>query len=206
MQDRKSHVATPNAGASQGADQRRRKLLAIGASSALLMSAASRPVWASSRCTPSALASANLSGQHTFEGCGISAGWWINFKDRWPISVQPSMLFHAFFDFVKVAANNGNGVGNQTLLFGNLTLGQVIDLSGANNQTNPHNIGMHVVAALLNATQFQAIPPQPGYPYTPAEVIEMYDAMNGQPASAFAVLKTTLEMANNMYDDITDKP
>ncbi|HQV91433.1 MAG TPA: alpha/beta hydrolase, partial [Phycicoccus sp.] len=73
------------------------------AASPLLLSVASRPVWAQGgMCTPSALASANLSGQHGFTGCGISAGFWKTKKNWWP--TPSNTAFHSIFP--KIRYNN----------------------------------------------------------------------------------------------------
>lgn len=177
----------------------RRKLVAGGMAAPLLMTVAGRPVWAGgTRCSPSALASANLSGRHTFPGCGISAGWWSRQQNwsKWPLPASPGTMFHSVFVAVKYKG---------AVLYKDKTLGQVILLSGANDN-NPSNLGMHLVAAYLNALQFPMQGGQPGYPYTVNQVVDGYNALDGKPEDAFAIFKGTLEAANNLYDSITDKP
>ncbi|MHB1428580.1 MAG: hypothetical protein ACYCVW_07785 [Rhodocyclaceae bacterium] len=177
----------------------RRKLVAGGMVAPLLMTVAGRPVWAGgTRCSPSALASANLSGRHTFAGCGISAGWWARTKNwsKWPPPATPGTMFHSVFVAVKFDGK---------VLYKDKTLGQVISMPGSSVH-NPSNLGMHLVAAYLNALQFPTQGGQPGYPYTVNQVVDGYNALDGKPVDAFAIFKATLEAANNLYDPITDKP
>lgn len=177
----------------------RRKLVAGGIVAPLLMTVAGRPVWAGgTRCSPSALASANLSGRHTFAGCGISSGWWARTQNwsKWPPPATAGTMFHSVFVAVKY-----KGV----VLYKDKTLGQVISMAGASDD-NPSNLGKHLVAAYLNALQFPTQGGQPGYPYTVNQVVDGYNALDGQSESAFAIFKSTLEAANDLYDPITDKP
>lgn len=177
----------------------RRKLVAGGMVAPLLMTVAGRPVWAGgTRCSPSALASANLSGRHTFAGCGISSGWWARTQNwsKWPPPATAGTMFHSVFVAIKY-----KGV----VLYKDKTLGQVISMEGASDD-NPSNLGKHLVAAYLNALQFPTQGGQPGYPYTVSQVVDGYNALDGQSESAFAIFKSTLEAANDLYDPITDKP
>lgn len=178
----------------------RRRLIVGGMATPLLMSIASRPAWAGGggMCTPSALASANVSGQHTFAGCGISAGWWKTHKNRWPIPHTTS--FHAVFFKVmhggQVLYQKPNGTSK--------TLGEVIDMSGANN--NPGNLAMPLIGAYLNALSFPTAGGQPGYPYLPEQVVGGFNSLHNKPTSDFEAFKNTLDAANNLYDSITSKP
>ncbi|MEW6513477.1 MAG: hypothetical protein AB1443_05700 [Pseudomonadota bacterium] len=177
----------------------RRKLVAGSMVAPLLMTVAGRPVWAGGmRCSPSALASANLSGRHSFEGCGISAGWWSRRKNwiKWPPPATSGSLFHSVFFAVKYKGK---------VLYKDKTLGQVISMTGATDN-NPSNLGLHLVAAYLNALQFPTQGGQPGYPYTASQVVNSYNALDGGTSDAFAIFKSTLEAANNLYDPFTDKP
>lgn len=177
----------------------RRKLVGGGMVAPLLMTVVGRPVWAGgTRCSPSALASANLSGRHTFAGCGISAGWWARTQNwsKWPLPATPGTMFHSVFVAVKYDGK---------VLYKDKTLGQVISMAGAGD-ANPSNLAMHLVAAYLNALQFPTQGGQPGYPYTVSQVVDGYNALDGKPESAFTIFKSTLEAANNLYDPITDKP
>lgn len=177
----------------------RRKLVAGGMAAPLLMTVAGRPVWAGgARCSPSALASANLSGRHTFAGCGISAGWWAHTQNfsKWPPQATSGTPFHSVFSGVKYKG---------AVLYEHKTLGQVISMTGAGDD-NPGNLGKHLVAAYLNALQFPTQGGRPGYPYTVNDVVNGYNLLDGGTETAFITFKTTLEAANNLYDPITDKP
>jgi len=181
--------------------KKRRKLLTGGAATSILMTVASRPAWAAgSQCTPSALASANLSGEDGFEGCGISAGWWKNKTNRWPIS--SSTAFHSIFGAVRynnvVLFKNTNGT--------DLTLAQVINFSASNAPTNPKNIAMHLVGAYLNALQFPNLYGNAGYAYSAQAVVNMFNSLDNAALSAFDTVKTTLETANDQFDSSTPKP
>lgn len=181
----------------------RRKLIAGGVAGSLLMTVASRPVWAGGNmCTPSALASANLSGQHTFTGCGISAGWWKNKTERWPASVPSGSLFSTIFASVTYT---------NKVLYERKTLLEVIRFDANDHDNNPKNLGFHLVAAYLNAVQFPSQGGRPGYAFTATQVKNAYSAIDalGSDAdkkTAFLTLKNTLEAANDKYDAFTAKP
>ncbi|MEZ5490754.1 MAG: hypothetical protein R3F50_10590 [Gammaproteobacteria bacterium] len=183
-------------GAAVNVDLRRRRILAAGASSSLLLSIASRPAWAQGgMCTASAVASANASGGYDFAGCGISAGWWKNNKDRWPI--PPTTLFHSLFAYVEYE--------NEGILYDGLTLGEVIDLNG-NRDPVQGNFGFPLIGALLNATQFPPSPSTPGYAFTAQQVIDAYNALHEAAPALFQALAGTLDTANNQFDASTGKP
>lgn len=176
-------------------DARRRRLLAAGATSSLVLTIASRPAWAQGgMCTASALASANASGGYDFDGCSISAGWWTNFKDRWPIDA--STPFHNVF----AAVTYGDDI-----LYNGYTLGGVIDLTGGSDPVQGI-FGLHLVGALLNALQFPPSADTPGYAFTSDQVISAYNALHGAPNSSFQALASTLETANKQFDEFTQKP
>lgn len=194
-------------------NQRRRKLLGGVAASPLLLSVASRPAWANGgMCTPSALASANLSGQHDFDGCGISAGWWKNNPTKWP--VLPNTSFH--FVFAKVALN-GNVLYEKNLSGSPSTLFDVI--KGQFKGENPGNLAFPLVGAYLNALQFPYSGGAPGYPYSADDIVRAFNALGQTQAAtgrgkspsktdtfAFESLKDTLDQANNKFDSTTEKP
>lgn len=194
-------------------NQRRRKLLGGVAASPLLLSVASRPAWANGgMCTPSALASANLSGQHDFEGCGLSAGFWKTNPSRWP--VVPNTSFHFVFDKV---AFNGNVLYEKNLSGAPSTLFEVIN--GQFQGEDPGNLAFPLVGAYLNALQFPYSGGAPGYPYSADDIVRAFNALGQTQAAArkgknppktddlaFANLKDTLDQANNKFDDTTEKP
>lgn len=199
-----------------GLSVRRRKLLGGVAASPLLLTVASRPVWAQGgMCTPSALASANLSGQHDFIGCGISAGWWKVKKDRWPIPYNTA--FHSIFPkirFNNVVIHELNNSGGLT------TLGDVIDTNFPSNKSgkksnkgsgqtpsqDPGNLAFHLIGAYLNALAFPSGGGAPGYAYTPQQIVDAYRVLDNGSEDAFTTLKDTLELANDAYDASTAKP
>ncbi|MEX1198510.1 MAG: hypothetical protein WEB57_11710 [Pseudohongiellaceae bacterium] len=190
-----SRKAAIQPGTGNNVDARRRRLLTAGASSSLLLTIASRPVWAQGGvCTASALASANASGGHDFDGCSISAGWWKNFKDRWPISQHTS--FHPVFGAVEYQGS---------VLYNGLTLGNVIDLDGGSDPVQG-TFGFHLVGALLNATMFPPDQGVPGYAFTVQQIKDAYNALYGASVSSFQALANTLESANDQFDANTGKP
>lgn len=181
--------------------QRRRLVTSAISASAMLVTAANRPAWAGDLCTRSALNSANLSGQHKFEGCGRSAGMWKTQQHRWPDNCQSGQLFTGIF---------GSWIYKGNTLFRDMTLGQVIMLDGASN-TNPGNIAMHVVGAYVNAHAFPKYPSGKGYVYEPKDVVNMFKtAANAScvanNSSALRTLKDTFDSANNKYDATTIWP
>jgi len=192
-----SHSANEQA---SGLSVRRRKLLGSVAASPLLLTVASRPVWATGgMCTPSALASANLSGQHEFTGCGISAGFWKTKKSWWPTS--PNTEFHSIFGkirFEDVVIYEKTSVGSRT------TLGDVIDLNFTGK--NPGNLAFILVGAYLNALAFPSSGGAPGYPYSAQQIVNAFNALDNKQNGDFTKLKNTLDLANNKYDSTTAKP
>lgn len=178
-QDHADHA--PEAAARPGpASRRRRRMLVGGASTAVLVTLAGRPAWGSS-CTPSALASANASGRHDYSTCaGKSAGYWKDVQ-RWPGSVNPKDRFHLFFG------------GNR---FGDLTLGEVINLPGgpSSGYRNFHEIGLHTVGAFVNAHAFRLGSLQGDFGYTPQQIVDIYNFYSAAEAAAF------FEQINNQFD------
>lgn len=173
----------------------RRKLIAGSAATPLLMTITSRPVWAGGNtCTPSALASANLSGQHEDVGCGISAGWWKEKPDSWPIS--KNTRFHDLFAFVRY---------KEVILYQNKTLFDVINETGASD-SNPGNIGLHLVGAYLNALTFPKQGSKRGYAFTDQDIIKAFNFLDNGKSKDFSALKDTLYTANNRYDSTSPKP
>jgi hypothetical protein len=184
--------------------QKRRKLVAsVVSASAMIVTVASRPAWATGgTCTRSGLNSANLSGRHTFEGCGRSAGRWKTQQHLWPTDVSPATLFTAVF---------GNSSYKGSILFANKTLGQAIALTSDTN-TNPGNIALHVIGAYVNAHAFPNTSPSgKGYIYTPSQVISMFvaaanTANTANNKTALIDLKNLFDAANNKYDGTTVWP
>jgi len=181
---------------------KRRKLVSSAISaSAMIVTVASRPAWAD-LCTRSGLNSANLSGQHTFEGCGRSAGMWKTQLQRWPEDCPSTQLFTVVF---------GTWVYKGSVLFANQTLGQVIQIDGG-SISNPGNIAMHVVGAYVNAHAFpKSSPSGKGYVYSPTEVVSMFKTAANASCiagnkNALQNLANTFDAANNKYDATTVWP
>ena len=94
------------------------------------------------------------------------------------------------------------------ILYNNLTLGETIWLSG-NSNDNPKNLAFPLVGAYVNANAFPPDDGRPGFPYSASEIIAMYQGLAGNDEAlkqAAETLKTTLDLANNLYDATTDWP
>ncbi len=173
---------------------KRRRLIKSGlGASALITTVASRSAWAGDKCTRSGLDSANLSGQHTFPGCGKSAGYWKT--HNWPVDVQKTTLFTNVF---------GSYAYKGSTLFAGKTLFQVISDTGSSN-SNPANIGLHLIGAYVNAFAFpKSSPSGKGFVYSPEEIVSMFQNTASGLNADFTSLKNTLELANNQYDAVTN--
>lgn len=192
-----SHSANEQA---SGLSVRRRKLLGSVAASPLLLTVASRPVWATGgMCTPSALASANLSGQHEFTGCGISTLGWKQNKARWPIA--STTKFHSIFPSTKFASKV---IYKKTPNGALTTLADVIDENILGD--NPGGLASALIGAYLNALAFPSSGGAPGYPFSAQQVINAFNVLHGKLVPEFDTLKATLENANSQFDTNTAKP
>ena len=192
-----------NASDSNAANEQASGLSLLGgvAASPLLLTVASRPVWAQGgMCTPSALASANLSGQHEFTGCSISTSGWKNNKLHWPIAattkfhgVFPLVEFENEVIYIKIADNSAA-----------TTLADVIDENI--NGNNPGSLASALIAAYLNALSFPFSGGAAGYSFTPQQIINAFNVLHNRPLAEFEALKVTLETANSQFDANTAKP
>ena len=154
-------------------DQSRRKLAGAAIGATAILTLASRPVLAGVCESPSAAMSGNLSQHGTPIICsGRSPGYWTQHPEKWPASYDAGdstgqrnqaenwsggTLFHPTFALVT------NSVGSSFLAdFDNnpisaptsLSMMQVMQMGEGNNPwglSDPANLGMHIVAALLNA-------------------------------------------------------
>lgn len=147
-------------------DTSRRKL-AGAALGAAVLTLASRPVLAGQCVTPSAACSGNLSQHGRPTTCsGKSPGYWKEHPESWPAPYLPGDCtnqcndvsnwsggtpFHPTFmgDIFKADLDN-NPVTPKT----SISMMQVMIMSNGNNPwglSDPDNLGMHIVAALLNA-------------------------------------------------------
>jgi hypothetical protein len=154
-------------------DQSRRKLAGAALGVSAILTLASRPVLAGQCVTPSAACSGNLSQHGTPTTCrGRSPGYWKQHPNQWPPTYLPGScsnqcnkadkwsggtLFHPIFGLVT------NGFGNSFLADfdrnpisapTSLSMMQVMKMNDGINPwglSDPDNLGMHIVAALLNA-------------------------------------------------------
>jgi hypothetical protein len=157
-------------------DQSRRKMTGTALGVSAILTLASRPVLAGQCMTPSAACSGNLSQHGTPTTCsGKSPGYWKEHPRSWPLPYAPGTctgggsvcnkaekwqggtLFHPIFAFVTNATGNSflaDFDGNPNTPKTSLSMMQVMQMSDGNNPwglTDQDNLGMHIVAALLNA-------------------------------------------------------
>ena len=191
-------ASTPDLG-SRG--RRRRRFVTGSTSAAIMMTLAGRPAWASS-CTPSALASANASGQHDYSECASkSAGYWKQLRG-WPADLSPDHQFHWYFPgerFFNPMEGRSLALGEVINLVGTYTSEvklpgeDMLELSGG-PYANEHNIGLHAVGALVNAHAFPLGSPHGDFGYTPEQIVDIYAKYSVAQAAAF------FEQINNQFD------
>jgi hypothetical protein len=152
----------------------RRKLTGAALGASAIFTLASRPVLAGVCQSPSAAVSGNLSQHGTPTTCnGLSPGFWKERPQSWPLPYIPGTannpgtngngyknqvgnwsggtLFHPFFAGSQFMADID---GNPSTPKASLSMMQVMIMNDGNNPwglTDPDNLGMHIVAALLNA-------------------------------------------------------
>jgi len=165
---------TPTDASSQETvDQSRRKLAGAAIGATAILTLASRPVLAGVCESPSAAFSGNMSHHGTPITCsGRSPGYWKQHPNNWPAPYDAGSatgqrnqaenwsggtLFHPTFALVT------NSVGNSfladfdqipTTAPTSLSMMQVMQMNDGDNPwglSDPANLGMHIVAALLNA-------------------------------------------------------
>ncbi|HED15322.1 MAG TPA: hypothetical protein ENI64_00670 [Gammaproteobacteria bacterium] len=181
---------------SERVQKKRRKLLKGAVSAApVILTVASRPVWARN-CSLSGQLSGNLSDQtEDCAGEGCTPGYWRNHPASWHPSIQDYLLFDVVFG---------------TNVFPNFTLGQVISLC-SNTTINRANInipvtctpqsaclnliiqlGYHAVAAIQNAAT------EVKYDLTVEEVIaEVQATYAGGDKNEIETQKNRFDMLNN---------
>lgn len=157
----------PMTSPSDAVDPSRRKLTGAALGVSAILTLASRPVLATVCNSPSAAVSGNLSQHGAPAVCrGKSPGYWKEHPGSWPSPYVPGTytgqknqvanwsggtLFHPLFSGSQFKADiDGNPVTPKT----SLSMMQVMIMSDGNNPwglTDPDNLGMHIVAALLNA-------------------------------------------------------
>lgn len=181
---------------------RRRRLVRSGlGASAIVATVVSRPAWANGICTKSGLQSANLSGQHTFTGCGKSAGFWKEKQSSWPAEVSPSLSFTSVF---------GSAPYDSKTLFEGKSLGKVISLVSSDD-TNPGQIGKHLVGAYVNSVAFPKSSGR-GFVYSSSEVVNLFIAAKNNATGRtkdeqkriYESLATSFKTANNTFDRFTE--
>lgn len=166
----------PDALQPDAVDQSRRKLTGAALGVSAILTLASRPVLAQQCMTASAAVSGNLSQHGAPTTCsGLSPGFWKQQPDKWPLPYTPGTctgggsvcnqaenwrngtLFHPTFALVTNSTGNSflaDLDGNSTTPKTSLSMMQVMMMNDGNNPwglTDPDNLGMHIVAALLNA-------------------------------------------------------
>lgn len=167
--------ATPAGGGDRPAISPGRRRFVTGvATGSILMTVANRPALAGV-CTPSAWVSGNLSPRTDQESCGgRSPGFWKANVQRWPSLYDPGTCKNKGpgtcnkFNDDGTPFHQGVGDGSGPFFgstFGALTLMQVLWLKG---HEDPHQLGAHIVAALLNAVTI------PEYGMTEADVVEIW--------------------------------
>lgn len=177
-------------------DETRRRLAKVGiASVPVVLTLTSRPVWGSS-CTISGMLSGNLSNpqEETCEGC--TPGYWGQHPNNWPAPYEPGTCAQGTSgQHCKFNDYNSDGTLFHDVfagdLYGSLTMMQVIHLAGTDDQ---YQLGAHAVAALMNATMFEA--GLVNYGYTVNDILNMYaDNWASDPEG----LKNTFVMLNERY-------
>lgn len=164
----------------------RRRLAKAGVGvPAVLATLASRPVFANA-CSVSGMQSGNASPQPGQLPCGgCTPGFWQanaihKGASAWPLSVRPETTFNSIFgDSLYLTCDTHQP----------LTMLQVLSLHGNEDPYCP-NLGMHTVAALLNAMTFKAAGYD--YGYSDGDIITMFNQRGD--CGAF---KDMLDMLNN---------
>lgn len=173
-----------------GTSASRRRLVAGLASGSILMTVANRPAIAGGRgggsgdwkrgawCTPSAWVSGNLSQNDDRQSCGgRSPGYWQSEARRWPSIYDAGSCKKGGRGTCTDYKNDGTpfhqfrGGPFSGSFFGNQSMMQVLWLGG---HSDPHQLGAHIVAALLNAASI------PNYGMTRSMVIDVWHQLSTQ--------------------------
>jgi hypothetical protein len=193
----KNQDTPPEASQNDAIDQSRRKLTGAALGVSAVFTLASRPVWAN-QCTISGMASGNLSAPKvTCEGC--TPGFWKQCQhlDSW-VGFKPSDSFNTVFGVTQyVDPRTGApytlldvmGLTGQTES-GSVNCSALPDSYAVNDMgkdpVSP-SLGMHAVAALLNAASGI------NYGYTAGEIITLFQ---NNVLTKPAALKDSLAMLN----------
>ena len=164
-----SQPQMPDTASDKQVDLSRRRLAGASLGVSAIFTLASRPVLAGQCMAPSAACSGNLSHHGTPITCsGKSPGYWKEHPKSWPSGYEAGScsswnernkpkywsggtLFHPFFAGSQFMADlDGKPFTNNT----SLSMLQVMMLNDGSNPwrlTDQDNLGMHIVAAVLNA-------------------------------------------------------
>lgn len=163
----------------------------------VIMSLASRPVWASRTCSYSGQLSGYISGPSFEDLChgeGLSPGYWGNHTDKWNAHFPTTMLFKDVFgDHVGFEGIAGGGTPTlfQVMLSGDSSP-NIISKYNANLNNMARQLAFHAVAALQNS----ASPLK--YPIMVVDLISQVDAaFISRNADTMRTLKNTLDGWNN---------
>ena len=176
-------------------DEGRRRFAKAGAAGLpVMLTLASRPVWAH-RCTISGMISGNDSspGELPCEGC--TPGYWGQHPEKWPGPYTAGGCKQGW-NGNHCASNDYDDTGTKfkqvftgdTRFGEDLTMMQVIHLGG---NEDPYQLGAHAVAALLNAAK--AMGGDMNFGYTPGDIIDLYNAHH---ATSPEELKNSFQMLN----------
>ncbi|MBI5753219.1 MAG: hypothetical protein HZA59_13915 [Hydrogenophilales bacterium] len=172
-------------------DESRRQFTKVSAiaTSGVLITLASRPVLAN-QCSISGMQSGNTShpGMVTCEGC--TPGFYLNpnGRTRWS-SYTPGNCVQKHSGHGACEWDNSGTKFHSVFngdLYGNLTMAEVIQLTGQPGN-DKYQLGAHAVASLLNALRL------PNFGYTSGDIITMW---NTYYASHPEQLKTTFQQLN----------
>lgn len=204
-----SDVKTTNNRAPKGENinKGRRKIATAGLAAApLLLMVKSRAVLAvNNSCTVSGLDSGNIStGREGSDPCslqeyyGRTPGYWGTHPDKWPhYGCDAGTCANAKKGTCHSYKSDGTKFqdvffGNTNVLLLDKSMMQVVQLIGDPAVGDQYQLGAHSVCAYLNAKAY------PGnFPYTPDEVVALYNQYHTNPADA-EMLKNVFRQLNEM--------
>ena len=196
-------------------NSRRRLAKAALIGTPLVLMTKSRSVLAmNNACTVSGLDSGNISsGRHDIDPCktgdyrGLTPGYWGQHPNEWPVGYDvgdctdgtsgPHCSFNSYGDNGTKFNDAMRGFHGDSVFFeynshGLMvpeTLMQVIQKEGF---ADKYQLGAHSAAALLNSIRFNG-----NFPYSPDEVISLYNTYHSSPSDAL-MLKQVFETLNQL--------
>ena len=198
-------------------DPSRRRLAkaALFATPIVLMTKSRSVLAMNNACTVSGLDSGNISSnRQDIDPCktgdykGLTPGYWGQHPDEWPIGYfagsctdgmsGPHCSLNSYDNDGTKFNDNMKGFFGDTAFFmydmsgtimGPETMMQVIQKEGNDDK---YQLGAHSAAALLNSIRFDG-----NFPYSPAEVVELYNAYHSSPSDAL-MLKQVFETLNRL--------